>query len=310
MLIHQFPSQQVISSLKNKVDSNSQGNVEWPSVIVAAKEKTYSKYSAETAFSIITNRQGTASFSVQNKSLRVCDETFFIFNPYQSFEYEIKSETEVETYNIHYNYSSYLEALRSLLYSDELLLIYPEDQADYLYHFHNQLHYKNPHVARFLEKYTEEDKDTYFLELLQYLLKQDKKDKSKSNNISTAKKATQEELFSRILTAKDLIYSYYNVPELSVDFLSKEVAMSKYHFLRVFKSVYKCSPYQFLSRVRLEKVKSLIEKTDLPVYQIALDAGFQEPNSVYPFIKKHLSISPLNYRKAELAILNSDSGAK
>lgn len=307
MLVHQFPSQHIISSLKNTVSDESGLSLEWPSVVVAARENKYTKHAPESSFTIITNKIGTAGFSFRNKSLRVCEETFFILNPFQTFDYEIQSETEIETLNIHYSYSFFQEALRCLIHSDYFLLDYPEEEIKHVYHFNDQLHYKDPQMNYLLHNYRKEDKENYFFSILQHILDLDKNEKSKINRIKAGKPSTKKELFRRMLSAKDLMFSHYNYSDLSIEFLSKEVAMSKFHFLRVFKSLYKCSPYQYLSRIRFEKAKQLVENSDLPIHEIALKVGFKEANSIFPFIKKHLSVSPLKHRNEELATLNSNT---
>ena len=52
----------------------------------------------------------------------------------------------------------------------------------------------------------------------------------------------------------------------------------------VFSEVtYKTTPFEFLTSVRIEKAKSLLEQTDLPIYDVSIEVGYTFPGN---FIKR------------------------
>jgi AraC-like DNA-binding protein len=68
------------------------------------------------------------------------------------------------------------------------------------------------------------------------------------------KNVTNEEVFRAILKAKSLIDE--NITEnLSLEKMALQTGISKYHFIRVFKSAFGISPYQYQKRKRLELAK-------------------------------------------------------
>ena len=68
------------------------------------------------------------------------------------------------------------------------------------------------------------------------------------------KNVTNEEIFRAILQAKLLIDE--NITDnLSLEKIARQIGISKYHFIRVFKAAFGISPYQYQKRKRLELAK-------------------------------------------------------
>ena len=65
---------------------------------------------------------------------------------------------------------------------------------------------------------------------------------------------TNEEVFRAVFQAKSLIDEYIT-ENLSLEKIAYQIGISKYHFIRVFKSVFGISPYQYQKRKRLELAK-------------------------------------------------------
>ncbi|TBR56919.1 hypothetical protein B4U84_26090 [Westiellopsis prolifica IICB1] len=78
------------------------------------------------------------------------------------------------------------------------------------------------------------------------------------------------------------------------------VQMSHYHFVRLFKQSAGITPYQYLIKCRLEKVKSLLVNTDLSMAEIAKRTGFSSHSHLTRLFCKHLSVTPREYRQMQL----------
>ncbi|WP_368658477.1 helix-turn-helix domain-containing protein [Metabacillus halosaccharovorans] len=75
-----------------------------------------------------------------------------------------------------------------------------------------------------------------------------------------------------IRKAKDLLLANVDhVPKL--DEISKELSMSKYKFIRLFKGHTGISPYQYFLNCKVERAKQLIEK-DRDIYSAVAECGF------------------------------------
>lgn len=86
--------------------------------------------------------------------------------------------------------------------------------------------------------------------------------------------------------------------DISLDELAAEARLSPFHFARMFKQSLGVPPRVYLTRLRVEKACELLEHTDLPVTQIALEVGYSSNQVLARVFLKHMSLSPSDYRRA------------
>lgn len=104
------------------------------------------------------------------------------------------------------------------------------------------------------------------------------------------KKHTNEEVFRAIYQAKSRIDLYVSENH-SLDEISAEAGISKYHFIRVFKTVFGVSPYQYQKTKRLEMAKSdLIAGRE--IYATSIRYGFPDVQSFTKSFKKQFGQTP------------------
>ncbi|MGY5851378.1 helix-turn-helix transcriptional regulator [Salegentibacter sp. F14] len=98
------------------------------------------------------------------------------------------------------------------------------------------------------------------------------------------------ELNQRIIRAKkfiDLHHSDY----IDLEMVCREAALSKYYFIRQFKKMYGCTPYQYLTEVRIAKAKELI-RGGMNVRGACFTIGFNSVTSFSSLFKKKTGIPP------------------
>ncbi|MBA8824583.1 transcriptional regulator GlxA family with amidase domain [Saccharopolyspora lacisalsi] len=78
--------------------------------------------------------------------------------------------------------------------------------------------------------------------------------------------------------------------------LAARESMSTRAFTRRFREEVGMSPLRWLTRQRLERVRQLLEETDLPVERIAAEAGFTTTASLRQHLYNDLGVSPRTYR--------------
>ncbi len=109
--------------------------------------------------------------------------------------------------------------------------------------------------------------------------------------------ATKGHKLKEILeSAKSYIDNNYNT-DISLTDIASFVYISTSHFARAFKKYYNISPIQYLLSVRIEKAKALLEETNLKVGDIASSVGFSAQQRFNDIFKKHLGVSPSEYRQ-------------
>src|SRR5512141_1262463 len=81
-------------------------------------------------------------------------------------------------------------------------------------------------------------------------------------------------LLRRLLRAKDRIDAASH-EEWPVRRLARVSGVSEAHFARSFKEAFGVPPHRYLLTRRLERAKTLLRDTDLPVTEIAFQAGWE-----------------------------------
>lgn len=85
---------------------------------------------------------------------------------------------------------------------------------------------------------------------------------------------------------------------LSLAQLASEAAMSRYHFLRMFKAMVGMTPHQFLLRTRLQRAALMLRRSERPVTEIVYEAGFSDLSTFNRQFRRAIGVSPSAYRRA------------
>jgi transcriptional regulator GlxA family with amidase domain len=96
--------------------------------------------------------------------------------------------------------------------------------------------------------------------------------------------------------AKEYMEANYE-KDLTLTDIAKYIFLSQSYFAHAFKEEFDISPKSYLLKVRVEKSKELLEKTDLKVSDVALSVGFSSQQRYNDIFKKYVGMTPLKYRK-------------
>lgn len=100
----------------------------------------------------------------------------------------------------------------------------------------------------------------------------------------------------RLHLARTYIDAHYAAP-ITLEHISSEAGFSPYHFIRLFQAAYRQTPHQYLTRQRIEKAKTLLVATDLPVNEICAEVGFASLGSFSTLFRREAGLSPRQYRR-------------
>ncbi|PYI55861.1 AraC family transcriptional regulator [Paenibacillus flagellatus] len=98
------------------------------------------------------------------------------------------------------------------------------------------------------------------------------------------------------LQAVKLLMSRSLDRELTVDELAAAANMSKYYFIRAFKSAFGAPPIKYHLTMRIEKAKELIQFTSMPVTEIAARLGFPSIHAFSRAFRHAEGVAPTYYR--------------
>jgi AraC-like DNA-binding protein len=102
------------------------------------------------------------------------------------------------------------------------------------------------------------------------------------------------DIYQRIVAAKVFIDDNYKEP-IDLEKISKQAFLSRFHFHRLFKQVYKRTPLQYITQKRLDKAKDLLSENK-PVGEVCDEVGFESIGSFSVLFKKEIGFAPTYYR--------------
>ncbi len=102
------------------------------------------------------------------------------------------------------------------------------------------------------------------------------------------------DIYQRIVAAKVYIDENYQ-ESIDLEQISKQAFLSRFHFHRLFRQVYKRTPHQYLTQKRLNKAKDLLSENK-PVTDVCNEVGFESIGSFSVLFKKEIGFAPQYYR--------------
>jgi AraC-like DNA-binding protein len=102
-------------------------------------------------------------------------------------------------------------------------------------------------------------------------------------------------LYKRIVQAKLFIDGNF-AHKIDLNNISDEACFSKFHFMRLFKSIYGKTPHQYLIQVRIEKAKYFL-RLNYSVSDSCFQVGFESITSFTGLFKKCEGSTPSEYQR-------------
>lgn len=115
----------------------------------------------------------------------------------------------------------------------------------------------------------------------------------------TAEQFPKLDLYRRIVQAKLFIDGHY-AERIDASDIADEACYSKFHFIRTFSGIYSKTPHQYLTAVRVEKAKEMLE-TGASVTDVCFAVGFESLGSFTGLFKRREGITPSAYQQQRLA---------
>jgi DNA-binding response OmpR family regulator/nitrogen-specific signal transduction histidine kinase len=94
-----------------------------------------------------------------------------------------------------------------------------------------------------------------------------------------------------------LVESNIANPGFLVEYLCKEMGMSRVYFYKKILSLTDKTPSEFIRFIRLKRGAELLEKSQLFVNEVAFQVGFNDPKYFRKYFKEEFGVSPNDYKK-------------
>jgi AraC family transcriptional regulator len=312
MIFHEFPD---ITWLKNQIAQGFSNRLGWgnlpldtegfPSVIIHTKVRECFRPDIKGPFSFFLNIRGNSFCSVERQTTRIDEDNYFVSNRSQLYTLQVgENPGNTETFNIHFGEFFSESVLNSMITPAHSILDAGREKQLSPVLFFNQLHHRdatfNDLIRAILNSHKETGYNKILFEeqltaLLSYHLQQHHHIAQLVHNLPPVRKATRVELYKRLSRAMDVLRSGF-CGEVSLDELAAEACLSKYHFLRLFRSAYGLSPYQYIQHLRIEKARALLSDSVITISDLAGLLGFENSQSFSRLFFQKMGIYPTQYR--------------
>lgn len=110
-------------------------------------------------------------------------------------------------------------------------------------------------------------------------------------------------LTEQVITAKHFIDNNFS-EKTDLDAIAAAGFLSKFHFIRLFRSLYGITPHQYLTAVRIKKAKHLLQN-NTNITTVCMAVGFESVTSFTGLFKKITGTTPAAYqRKKQFSRMN------
>lgn len=234
-----------------------------------------------STYTIGITHDGFFKSFIQNKSSISYKQSTRIINPYEIHYGDSKSWK----YTNFYPSISLLEEIHEQIFFEKKVPLFTEhiieDKILYklLWNLFNSVYIKSSYM----------NIETNLIETLSYIVKNYTSDKKNANNFPVQKE--------KIINTLEYIHDNIEYT-ISLDNLAKNVNLSKYHFLRIFKEHIGLTPHQYIIMNRVNKAKELIIKGE-SLSMASLYTGFNDQSHFIKNFRKIYGYSPKELQKKE-----------
>lgn len=276
----------------------------WPNMIIHNKTRS-AYYPLHTSpLTVKFTIKGEEYFATKQKSYRVTPDSYLIFNNGQKYSARIQTEEESETISVFFRPKFAEETLLSLITSEDMILENETLPLDQPVNFIEMLYPQNSRLLQFVHKFhlasrVGYDDDEWLEEelfmFLKKLLEVHRKTGDDIKKIPAVKSSTRVEVFRRLNNAREFLDDNFS-GNIKIEDAAKAACMSNFHFLRLFKKVFGETPYQYITKRRVDKAFSLILRTGMPITEVCFEVGFSSPSSFSWLFKQKYGMSPETMR--------------
>lgn len=277
-----------MKELKTISDNHNRGKL----ILSSIKNIERKNYADSPSVKIVLS--GKEHYWVNDRYYGLGMERFLIVDKNSQVVLNIEADQDVKGLCIFPTKDLLNEVAKTRITAAENLLEHPFENNE-INLVHNQFSYNDNRTGRFLKQHIpwivdlpkqkeSIDFEAFYIHLAECIIDDQLELAGRLRNVSTVKKATKEELYRRVAAAKDFVEDNFT-EKISLDDLAQEAFLSKYHFTRTFKTLFRLTPYQYLLELRLQKAQEL-QNLDYSYNEISDLIGFSDGKNLRKALKK------------------------
>jgi len=282
------------------------------SAVISARTRHAEYPEFKQLLSIKAALGGAEDYFIDGRRITVDDDTYAIINGDRTYASRIEALRPVQSFSIFFDRSLPAQAWQSLSRAESALDC-PADAEQRPVEFAEKLYEHDDLVTPMLHRIRAavdrgpvEDAwlDEQLLFLLGGMLRMRDKELRFEAVVPSRKPATRKELLRRLSLGVDFMQTRYRDPVRLRD-IAEAAHLSPFHFLRVFKSVHRISPSDYLNRKRAMVALRLLRESNWTMHAVADYVGFGSRASLYRHLKAHYGVEPRELRSTPLEMTNT-----
>jgi AraC family transcriptional regulator len=246
---------------------------------------------------------GAEDYFLDGRRMTVDDDTFAIINADRTYSSRIDALRPVQSFSIFFDRGLPTQAWQSLSRTQSALDCpadagrYPVEFAERIYEHDNLVSPVLRHIRAAVDSGPVEDAwlDEQLLFLLGRMMRLHFRKLRVESAVPSRKPGTRKELLRRLGLGVDFMQTRYREP-LRLKDIAAAAHLSPFHFLRVFKSVYRISPSDYVNRKRATVALRLLQESNWTMNTVADHVGFGSRTSLYRHLKAHYGVEPRELR--------------
>lgn len=247
--------------------------------VVSGKEKytlNHRKIDLKEGEYVIGNKNTVSSVLIDNTA------------PVKGICIDIAKELLTEIIDYHYQNTT---AFSNFLFEQEWMV--------QKYHAHNtSLGYALQHLANDFDNLSQGNAKVnkeLFYSVAECIVKDQSQIFQRFSALKSVKQETNGRLFTFVYDAKNYIDDHF-LEKITIEVMAREAKLSDYHFIRLFKTIFNTTPYQYLMQKRLDYAKELLlQQYDLQ--EVAFLTSFADSASFCKAFKSKYGYTPKQFTK-------------
>lgn len=274
--------------------------------ILSTHKKTYNVHGVIGPLSIKWMASGLGRWRSGSRLFQVAPRSYLVFNKDQEYSVEIGADEPTESFCVFFRSGFVEDVHRASTTDDDTLLSNPYGAASSPLYFYENVEDNTgdviPALLQLRAALIEDVPEGVWLEtqfhlLAQRLVRSRHDCRQSVNAIPAARAATREELYRRLRYGRDYIHEHFT-EDVSISNIASASCLSPHHFHRLFTGVFRATPHQYLIKLRIERAKELLARTERPVTDICLTVGYESLGSFSTCFTRIVGMSPTSYRGA------------
>ena len=264
----------------------------------SAREVSYAPHWGPLSIKCAFN--GNEYYEFNDCRYRVDDTGFLLLNEGQIYSSYIHSDTMVESFTINFS-ADYVNHAYTGWQRDD---VHHDEEVTGPQSFCERIHSHGTEVSHYIFLLRTLSKDFYvqqarieecYMLLMHALFQLQQAEKSAVQKVQAIKTCTQQELYQRLMRARDYIESCY-AEDISLEKLAAASCLNASYLLRQFKQYFGISPRQYAIRKRMATASMLLKTSGRTVTEICYLCGYKDLTSFCKLFRQFYHTSPQEYR--------------